>query len=47
VQLDDIKLATFAPSSKIVLGDLDGTGPKFKVLLPCGREKLVVLAGRA
>ena len=47
VQPDEMKLAAFAPSTKIVLGDLKGAGPKFKVAPPYGREMLVVLAGRS
>jgi hypothetical protein len=47
MQPDDMKLAAFAPSTKVILGDINGLGPKFKVSAPYGREMLVVLAGRS
>ena len=40
-------LSAYPPKSKIVIGDGQVGGPRFKVSAPFGREMLIVLAGRS
>lgn len=47
VQPENISLTAYPPSSKIVLGDPAGQGPKFKITPPYGREMLVVISSRS
>ncbi|GJD33205.1 C1 family peptidase [Methylobacterium aerolatum] len=47
IQPDNLHLKAVPPSDRMVFGALDGTGPKFKVAPPFGREMLVVLASRS
>ncbi|TXN76185.1 hypothetical protein FV228_01415 [Methylobacterium sp. WL18] len=47
IQTDSLHLKAVPPSSNIVFGAVDGTGPKFKVSPPFGRELLIVLASRS
>ena len=47
LQPDNLALAAYPPSTKLMLGDLKGPGPKFRVGPPFGRVMLVVLASRS